>query len=65
MSGKRLGKKTRSRVSFVEEQPKTKLDIIRAELDQMRRRDEEKMRRYEEKKQHVRFTFYLLVVLDK
>lgn len=54
MSGKRSGKKGKSRVSFVEvEKPKTRLDIIKAELDQMKRRDEEKERLYEEKRQEV------------
>ncbi|XP_060602993.1 uncharacterized protein LOC132756041 [Ruditapes philippinarum] len=52
MSGKRSGKKGKSRVSFVEvEKPKTRLDIMKAELDQMRRRDEEKERAYEEHRQ--------------
>lgn len=68
MSGKRSGKKGKSRVSFVEvEKPKTRLDIMKAELEQMRRRDEEKERLHEEHRQQVCqmliFMFYVLCYL--
>lgn len=55
MSAKKLGKKSKSRVSFVDEEVvKTRLDIMKEELERLRRRDEERERRYEERKQEVR-----------
>lgn len=54
MSGKRLDKKSKSRVSFAEDdEPKTRLDIMKDELERLRRRDEEHERHYEEHRQEV------------
>ncbi|XP_052811747.1 centrin-1-like [Mya arenaria] len=57
MSGKRSGKKGKSRVSFAEaeEKPPTQLELMKAELERLRRRDEEKQKRQEEyKKEEIR-----------
>jgi len=54
MSGKKAGRKGRSRVSFAaEEPPRTQLDVMKEELERLRRRDEEEARRQREQKQEV------------
>ena len=54
MSGKKAGRKGRSRVSFAaEEPPRTQLDVMKEELERLRRRDEEEARRQREHKQEV------------
>ena len=58
------GKKAKSRVSFQgdtsEKKPKTRLEIMKAELERMRRRDEDKERHYREYRDSVRFSLSLL-----
>ena len=61
LGGKRLTKKS---VSFVDDEkvkPKqpTRLDVMKAELDKMRRRDEEIERREKEHRRMVRFEHIL------
>ncbi|KAH3889129.1 centrin-2-like [Dreissena polymorpha] len=59
MSAKRSGKKLKARVSFAEEdteeKPRTQKDAMLAELDRLRRRDEEQRRSQEEyRKEEIR-----------
>ena len=55
MSAKKLEKKSKSRVSFAEEDvpAKTRLDVMKEELECMRLHDLAQERRYEEHKQEV------------